>query len=242
MKNLKMAIIILISLILILVVTLLTLHLIGNNNSNNNLIDYSSKKSEIQNYIVFESANYESIDNIVFYSKDVKMDDTLKNNLTLIANEFKTKYPNRTILYLRDLGSAQLFNAKELYRCMQIANGQKLDDTDMNVLIKEDGSVDIQFLIGCSWKNSGNTENIKITQAQAEQILIDYLAKNPSDYNELRNGFFKTNSEKCTVELYKYNSKTSWKMQFLTGNSYVIIDANTGEILDTYFFCGVYVD
>jgi len=46
-----------------------------------------------------------------------------------------------------------IFDAKELYRCMQIVNGQKLDDTDMNVLIKEDESVEIQFLIGNTWKS-----------------------------------------------------------------------------------------
>ena len=47
------------------------------------------------------------------------------------------------ILFLRDLGGASNFDAKELYRCMQIMNGQKLDGTDMDVLIRENGRVDI---------------------------------------------------------------------------------------------------
>ena len=227
MKKLKIVIIISITLILILI---------------GSIFINSSKKTEISNYVVFELAEYETIENVVFYNKNINIDETLKNNLTIIANELKTKYPNKSILYLRDLGSSSIFNAKALYRCIQIVNGQKLDNTYMNVLIKEDGSVEIQFAIGSDWKSGSDISSIKVTQEQAEQITVDYLVKNPSAYTELRRGPFTKNSEKCTIELYKYNSKTSWKMQFSTGDSYIIIDANTGEILDTYFFCGVYVD
>lgn len=239
MKKVKIAIITLICLAIILIGVIFIIKL--------------QSENEISDYIVFKTANYESIEDVVFYSKDLKLDDELKDNLTIIANQLKVKYPGKSILYLRNLGSASLFDAKELYRCMQIVNGQKLDDTDMNVLIKEDESVEIQFLIGNTWKRGSAIDNVKITQEQAEQIVIDYLYKNPDDYKELRSGFNITidpsthaissaNTETCRVELYKYNSKTAWKMQFSTGNSYIIIDANTGKILDTYFFCGIYVD
>ncbi|MGN1270341.1 MAG: hypothetical protein ACI4UU_05720 [Clostridia bacterium] len=239
MKKVKIAIITLICLVIILIGTIFIIKL--------------QSISEISDYIVFKTANYESIEDVVFYSKDLNLDDELKDNLTIIANQLKVKYPGKSILYLRNLGSASLFDAKELYRCMQIINGQKLDDTDMNVLIKEDGSVEIQFLIRCAWKSGSDIDNVQITQEQAEKIVIDYLYKNPDDYKVLRSGFnftfnsathemSKVNTETCTVELYKYNSKTAWKMQFSTGDSYIIIDANTGKILDTYFFCGIYVD
>lgn len=244
MKKVKIAIITLICLAIILIGVIFIIKLQSDN---------SNSISEISDYIVFKTANYESIDDVVFYSKNLKIDDELKDNLTIIANQLKVKYPGKSILYLRNLGSASLFDAKELYRCMQIVNGQKLDDTDMNVLIKEDESVEIQFLIGNTWESGSAIDNVKITQEQAEQIVIDYLYENPDDYKELRSGFnfsfdpstheiSSVNTETCTVELYKYNSKTSWKMQFSTGNSYIIIDANTGKILDKYFFCGIYVD
>lgn len=238
MKKIKIAIIILIIVLLILSGTILILYLYSDNpnTSSQNL----SKKNEIENYIVFKSSDYESIGDVVFYSKELNLDNNLKENLNIIAEQLKVKYPNKSILYLSDLGSASLFNAKELYRCMQIVNGQKLDTTDMNVLLNEDGSVDFEFLIGCSWKNGSDTQNIKITQKQAEQIVIDYLCNHTEDYNELRHDFSSNSSELCVAELYKYNSKTSWKMQFSTGACYIIIDANTGEILNKYFFCGVY--
>lgn len=240
MKKLKISIIILISIILILIgIIFIILTLPKNNSIHNSIINNSSKKTEISNSITFQSAEYETIEDVVFYNKNIIIDETLKNNLTIIANELKTKYPNKSILYLRDLGSASLFDAKELYRCIQIVNGQKLDDTDMNVLIKEDGSVEIQFLIGSNWKSGNDIDNIKITQEQAKQIVIDYLAENPGSYNELRKV---SSNDICTIELYKYNSITSWKIQFSTGNSYIIIDANNGEILDTYFFSGRFVD
>ena len=239
MKKLKISIIILIFLALLLAGIIFIIN-IPRIEININTTQNTANREEISNYIVFKSDDYNSIEDVVFYSKNSNIDDTVKNNLTIIANELKTKYPNKSILYLQNLGSAQLFDAKELYRCMQIVNGQKLDNTDMNVLIKEDGSIDIQFLIGCSWNTGNSIENIKISEEQAEQIVIDYLVKNPEDYKELRRGSF--TSEVCTMELYKYNSKTSWKMQFLAGGSYIIIDANTGDILDKYFFCGIIVD
>lgn len=248
MKKLKIAIIILIGLALILIGIIFAIRLSSNINTDkkNEISNINTdKKTEISNYIVFESAEYESIENVVFYNKNINIDATLKDNLTIIANELKTKYPNKSILYLRDLGSPSLFNAKELYRCMQIENGQKLDGTDMNILIKENGSIEIQFLIGSYWKSGSNIDNIEITQEQAKQIVIDYLAENPGPYNELKGGnlsFSQNNTQICSIELYEYNSKTSWKMQFSTGDSYIIIDANTGEILDKYFFCGVFVD
>ena len=52
--------------------------------------------------------------------------------------------------------------------------------------------------------------------------------------------FYAQNTELCTIELYKYDSKTTWKMQFSTGSSYLMIDATTGEILDKYFFCDIF--
>lgn len=242
MKKIRIAIIIVIIVALLLAGAIFTIKLYSNNHN---------KRDEIEGYIVFKTADYDSIGDVVFYSKGLNLDDNLRANLNIIAEQLKIKYPNKSILYLRDLGSASMFDAK--YRCMQIENGQKLDDTEMNVLIKEDGSIDIQLLIGNSWKNGSDTENIKITKKQAEQIVIDYLLENPEDYKELKSGIKfemdpvthkinSANNESCTVELYKYNSKLSWKMQFETGKSYIIIDANTGEILEKYFFCGIYVD
>ena len=200
------------------------------------------RKIEIENYITFESITYESIDNVVFYDKKLEPNSTLKNNLTIIANQLKIKYPDRKILYLRNLGGAEHFNAKALYRCIQIENGQQLYNTDMNILIKKNGSIDIQFLVEPSWKNVKNEKNIEITQDQAKEIVKNYLFNTPSAYKELKNSFYSTDSEKCKIILYNYNSTPAWKMQFSTGNSYIIIDAISGKILDEYFFCGAIVD
>ncbi len=237
MKKNKLVIISIIILALIIIGITITVLLFTNNNSSKK---DSNKKDEISNYILFKSTEYGTIEDVVFYDKDEEIDETLKNNLTIIANELKVKYPNKSILYLRNLGSASLFDAKELYRCMQIEDDQKLDDTEMNVLIKEDNSVEIEFLVNSYWKSKSDTENITISKEQAQQITIDYLSDNIEDYYELKRGIFTKDKEECKVELYKYNSKTSWKMQFSTGGSYLIIDANTGEILYKYFFCGIY--
>jgi hypothetical protein len=225
MKKIKITRITLIGIVLILIGIIFIISILINK--------IELKRNEITNYIIFESAEYESIENIVFYSKETKMDDDLKNNLTMIANELKVKYPNKSILYLRNL-------SKNMYRCMQIENGQIMEDTYMNVLFDEDGNINIQFVVGSSWKSGNNTEDIKITQEQAKKITINYLLRNSNDYKELKsNKFNATNNERCLVELCDYNFKICWKMQFSTGDSYMIIDANTGKILDKYFFCGV---
>lgn len=198
---------------------------------------------EIEDYIMFKTANYKSVEGVVYYNNDeVNLDDTLRENFVIIAKKLKEQYPNKSILFLRDLGSAQLFDAKVMYRCMQIQNGQKLDNTEMNVLVKNDGDVEFDFLIDSYWSSDNEIKNLKITQDEAKEIVIKHLRENPGDYEQLQGwGGLAVEKEICTIELYKYNAKDAWKMQFLTGGSYMIIDANTGEILDKNFFCGVIV-
>ena len=235
MKKIKVAIFTCVVIILILLTAIIALKLYNQKK----IRDLENKKNEISNYIKFETANYKSVEDVVFYENDLEIEDELKENFKLIANQLKIQYPGKCILYLRNLGSASMFDAKELYRCMQISNGQKIDDTEMNVLIYENNKVEFQLLIGQAWKN-GSIEDVKITQEQAEQITIEYLVDNPNDYKELKLGY--KSNEKCTCELYYYNSKKCWKMQFATGNSFIIIDASTGKILKKYFFSGIYVD
>lgn len=237
MKKIKGAIIICVIIVLAILIAILGLSF------------KIKKRQEILDYINFESANYKSIGGVVFYENDIKLNAELEENFKIIANQLKIQYPGKSIIYLRNLGSADMFDAKELYRCMQISNGQKIDDTEMNVLIYENDNVQFQLLIGDSWKNV-STDEIQITQQQAEKITIEYLTENLDDYEELRMGDYYTsimnkeerNIETCTSTLYYYNSKKCWKMQFETGNSYIIIDANTGEILNTNFFSGINID
>lgn len=202
----------------------------------------SNLKDEYNNYIVFKTAKYKSIDDVVLYNEDLNLDSELETNLGIVANYLKENYPGRTILYLRSMGGASLFNEKALYRCIQIVNGQIQNNTDMNVLIMGNGDVEIEPLDSDNyyWQVGTDIANIKVTEEQTKQIVIDYLTKNPECYEELRKGNF-ANTEVCTIELLNYNLKTVWKMHFSTGDSYMIIDANTGEILDSYFFSGIIV-
>ena len=84
--------------------------------------------------------------------------------------------------------------------------------------------------------------NSKITQEQVEQIVIEYLVDNPEDYNELKEGYFLGT---CYFELNEDNLKKHWRIEFEqfggTG-SYMIIDAESGEIVKKYFFSGTIIN
>ena len=236
MKKIKIIILFCTSILLILLITLFIIKFYYIKEKNL-IIESSNNSTFKENSIKFEAIKYSSIGDVIFYENDLELEDSLKENFNIMAKELKKKYPGKSILYLRNLGSASMFDAKELYRCMQISNGQKIDHSEMNVLIYEDDTVDFSLLIGQSWKN-GSTDNAKITQEEAKQITMDYIKENPKDYNQM--GVW--GNIVCKCGLYYYNSKICWKMEFSIGNSYIIIDGDNGEILDKYFFSGIIVN
>ncbi len=247
MRKIKISIIILIIVILILLGIILILKLQSNNsniynksNASNNLID----KTEIEKSIIFgpfdfEPSNYESIGDVVFYRKGLNLDNEEKEDLNIIAEQFKVKYPNRCIIYSR-LKGKNIGYDKKIYCFYRIIDGQKFNKIEETVRIREDGRIFFGFPEEKFWENEIYAKNIKINQKQAEQIVINYLYEHPGDYGELRRGGF--GIEECNVMLYMDSSRVYWEMQFLTGNSYIKVDANTGEILDKYFFCGIIVN
>lgn len=194
--------------------------------------------AEISNFIIFDSVDYEAIEDVVFYDKNLKMNDTLKNDLTKIANELKTNYPGKTILYLSNAGGDSVYGYQ--YKFTQLVDGQTLENADMIIRVKEDGNIDIRLLENSSWKDETGRTAVKITQEQAEQIVLDYLFENPKQYKELRKSLLSKCT--CTARLHKYNSRTCWMMKFSAGYSYVIIDAETGKILDAYCSCPIMID
>jgi len=237
MKKIKIIILFCTNILLILLIVLFAIKFYNQKQEKNQESIESLKNNTFQeNSIKFETAKYSSIGDVIFYESDLELEDSLKENFNIMANELKRQYPGKSILYLRNLGSASMFDAKELYRCMQISNGQKIDHSEMNVLIYEDNAVDFKLLIRQSWKN-GSIDNVKITQEEAQQITMDYIKENPKDYNQM--GVW--GNIVCKCGLYYYNSKTCWKMEFSVGDSYIIIDANTGKVLDTYFHSGIFL-
>lgn len=82
---------------------------------------------------------------------------------------------------------------------MQIQNGQKLDNTEMNVLVKNDGNVEFDFLIDSYWSLNNEIKNLKITQDEAKEIVIKHLRENPGDYEQLQGwGGLAVEKEICT--------------------------------------------
>ncbi|MBO5477912.1 MAG: hypothetical protein J6A15_09205 [Clostridia bacterium] len=251
MKRTRIVIILLI-VISIILVGIFFVSKLHSNKVNENL-EYKSnenleyKSNEILDYIIFKRKTYVSIDDVVFYDKDADISDEEINNLTIIAGKLKLKHPGKSIVYLRKLGSS-FENVKAEYRCKQIVNGQVLENAEMNIYLKDDDEIELIFLSRSSWKKGTNTENIKITQEKAEQILVDYFIENPNDFNVIKAGrlsfgtvddqLANSKNETCIIELYVYNSKTAWRMEFLNSGGYMFIDANTGEILYKNFTNG----
>jgi len=237
MKKIKVAMIVLMFFLLILVGIMLVLQIYNNISVTVTIDPIIISKSEIQNSLEFEVVNYEyeSIEDVVFYDKNVEMDETLKNNLTIIAKELKIKYPNKTILFLEDRGTIST-RQKAMYHCMQLINGQKIERAQMMFILDQNDNIEILIE---RWEDVEVSNNINLTKEDIEQIIIDYLAENPSDYNQLKTGF---STKTGILELCNYKSRTCWKIEFKPNESTMIIDANTGEILDKYFFNGIIID
>ena len=188
--------------------------------------------------VVFEPSMYESIDDVVFYGSDLELDKETKSDLELIGKQMKEKYPDKAILYLRDLGSIDMYNADSVYRCVQIANDRTFEDSDMNVWLNADGSIGVDFLVGCQWSETNVVNDVLISEKQAKEITKDYFDEHPSSLNEL----YKAMSfpVTCKTELTGYENKLVWKMNFSVGGSYIMIDASNGNIIKTYIFSGTY--
>ncbi len=257
MKKFKISIFIIIMIIVLLISVILFLNI-----SKKNLASDADLRNEIETYINFKMKNYISIEDVFYYESNLKINNTLKKNFYIIASELKRQYPGKSILYVEDYGNRipenlyknltgktreeYLKGAEECYKCMQISKGRKINYTDMYAYVYEDGRVEFKFVYYKKpWKDDEieNFVSPKITYEEAKNIAIDYLVEHIEEYRELKNNFFVLSNENCIVDLYYYNGSTiSWKMQFNTGNSYMIIDANNGNILEKYFFSGVIVN
>ena len=85
-----------------------------------------------------------------------------------------------------------------------------------------------------------NNTNIKITQEQAQQILLEYLENNSESLDAMKYPG-STGKYDCKIQLYCYEYKLCWRFEFDIGGSFVVIDANNGDIIDTYFHNGIYI-
>ena len=234
MKKVKVIIAILVLLILIIAGVLIIL------NINKEKAEAKAKEEQYKEKISsmnFKIPEYQSIEDVVFYSGAT---EEMKNDFINIANTMKEEYPGRSILYVRQLS----LNETKIYRFEQIDNGQILEHTEMNVTISEDNTVSISLLGGQSWKEGNDINNIKVSAEEAKEITINYLLEHPESYRKMYSsqGVYLGSGKQCNIEFFQYKSKPVWKMAFGIGGSYIIIDANTGRILDTYFFNGVIVN
>lgn len=199
------------------------------------IININKKKVIID----FEIPEYKSIDDVVFYRRELTEEE--KNDFINIANTMKEKYPGKSILYLyqEELGVGGM----KTYRFVQIENGQILDNTELRVGINEDNTVSIRFFIGQSWKEGNNPSDIKISAQKAQEITINYIKEHPEEFRKMYSSrrSYSSVETQCNVQFFQYKSKPAWKMNFIH-ESYIILDANTGEILDTYFFNGINVN
>lgn len=230
MKKVKVIIAILVLLIVIIAGVLIILNI---NKEKAKEEQYKEKISSIN----FKIPEYQSIEDVVFY---LGATEEMKNDFINIANKMKEKYLGKSILYVRTIP----LKGTKIYRFVQIDNGQILEHTEMNVTISEDNTVSIGLLVGQSWKEGNDINNIKISAEEAQEITINYLLENPESYRKMYSsqGVYLESEKQCNIEFFQYKSKPAWKMAFGIGDSYIIIDANTGSILDTYFFDGVIIN
>lgn len=226
MKKVKIVIIVI---LVILVVILAGIGIVK-------LKDYLELRNEISN-LDFTMQEYKTIGDVIYYTGELTEEET--NALLHIADLVKEQYPEKTIVLTEIRDGVSYMNTSGTYLFNQIVNGQVIDDTDITIVVSEDNTISGSTMMFNDWSEGNNVDDVEIDQEEAEQILKEYFLENTSEYEEFISGMplGVTSNSNLTrgniIEFYQYKEKPSWKMRSDTGN-YIIIDANTGEILDKY--------
>ena len=204
-----------------------------------------SKIKEIDNSINMTQVRYNSINNVIYYERDYELPDEDYIILEKCINSIQSAMPNRQFVYLRTMKYDKESKTKT-YRLAQMHSMMQIDGAELNIDCSKSGAID--NLIGVTsishgdmitaWANPTDT-SFKLTLVEAKDILVKYFYDNESDYNIVKKGNNKVN---CRGRLYYYDSKVCQKIEFDIGNSYIIIDANTGEVLNKYFHNGIYMN
>ena len=86
--------------------------------------------------------------------------------------------------------------------------------------------------------------NYSIKENEVRKVIIDYFNNNPQAINTIKSGMLMDSNINlsCRYYLIYYESKICWKFDFSIGGSYIIVDANNAEIIDTYFHNGIIVN
>lgn len=214
--------------------------------------DFIEKTKQIDdNYsITFQTITYDSIGDVIFYDKNLTIEEV--EALELIANELKNKYPGINLLYVKTaenlfIGNDKVYYFLEISDNYILASSGKVYSVCCRIMNDKNEKEKYRFANYAGDLYEENTEvyfhqknlikqDLKITQEQAEDIVIDYFRNNIEDFNKMGN----SQNQTCKCSLYQHKSKLIWKMKM--GESYVLINAKTGEITDTYFFNGMIID
>lgn len=240
----KKKLLILIALIVIVVVALILFLSKTQNGDRQSNRDYDQVKIEnIDSTINLTQVRYNSINNVIYYERDYELSDEDYLIFEKCSSTIQSVMPKKSFLYLRTMKSE---NGTKTYRLAQMYSMMQIDGAELNIDCSKSGAID--NIIGVTskkhgdmitaWENPKDT-SFKLTLVESKEVLVKYFYDNENDYNIVKNGSNKVN---CRGRLYYYDSKVCQKIEFDVGNSYIIIDANTGKILEKYFHNGIYID
>lgn len=181
--------------------------------------------------ITFKSTRYLTIDNMVVYQDSENLDEEILEDFRTIAKKLKPYYPDTQLLYLD-------YIEENHYRFQQMSKNVVLDETYLNIEISDNGDVSHTYNIGSFQRGDIDDYSIKISEEEAKTITLNYLSENKDNYETLKSDFI--DEIICTSELYYYNNEVVWKMNFNVGDSYLMISIDTGKVVDSYFFNGIY--
>lgn len=190
---------------------------------------------EFSNKIQFTQVSYDNIDNIIYYDHDCNLSEEDYSVLKNCLSNIKETMPNRKIVYLKTLKSLEKI---KVYRFAQMENMMPIDEVQLNITCSKNGK--IYKTVGITNNNRVDTvpwidiENakFKLTLEETKDVLIKYLCDNENYYDIVKND---ENNVICKGRLYYYDSKVCEKIEFDDEDSYIIIDANTGEVLKKHF-------
>lgn len=225
MKKVKIAIIIILIIILLIALVIGII----------NLKDYLETRNEILN-LNFETPEYKTVGDVVYYD-DKEFADSVIENLATIADKLKTEYPNKKIVLTEIVDR----NPYIRYNFNEIVGEQIIDKSIVTASI--DDEIGVKF--GTVFKEGNivadDINSVKIKKEEAIEKFKDYLLENMESYKKWSSGFnvsFMGTGSGIKIyeklEFYQYEGKAAWKF-ILNSGSYVIMDANNGEILDIFY-------
>lgn len=192
------------------------------------LKNYLELRNSILNQEFLLGTNeYKDVDNIIYYEGNLI--ETDENVLFNIANLIKEKYPGKNIFLTK------IENSKRRYCFTQFVNGQIIDGNNIYITTGEDNNIEEINIYFDTWSEGNDINSLKINSEEAINILKNYFLENLEEYKIAGFGFPRAVGNYCIttkdiIEYYQYKGKPAWKLLF--SDSYIIIDANTGEIVE----------